>query len=186
MTLDEPMHVGAVIGGILILLGFFALVMQRIYIDPRTNAPSEIELPMLGKMKANYPALIFPFLGAAIVVIGFNKHEPDQTVTWLVDGQIVSDKTDINWKAGTHLAIFPEKCVVEVRENGRFTIQIPLKKGRAFEDTIELIQISNPAGRADVVPKAEFEKKNSGKGSNLITATPTARRYRVPFEPMPQ
>ncbi|MGH2508312.1 MAG: hypothetical protein ACRDHZ_13055, partial [Ktedonobacteraceae bacterium] len=71
-----PMLVGAAIGAILIFLGFIALLSQKIYIDHRTNKATEIDVPILGKMKANYPALIFVFLGCAVVVFGLNKYTP--------------------------------------------------------------------------------------------------------------
>ena len=53
----NPTYIGSGVGAGLIVLGFFALLAQRIYIDSGTLTASEIEIPFLGKMKANFPAL---------------------------------------------------------------------------------------------------------------------------------
>jgi hypothetical protein len=74
-----------------VVLGFLALLSQKIYLDPRTNAPVEIDVPILGKMKANYPALIFVFLGCAMVVLGLTRYTGVRTIRWLIDGSIISD-----------------------------------------------------------------------------------------------
>lgn len=189
MALNEitPMHVGSVIGVILFVLGFFALMAQRIYIDPQTNAPSEIEVPILGKMKANYPALVFAFLGAVIVIVGFSKHEGDDSVSWLIDGEIISDTPGINWRDG-QLAIFPENTELEINETGQFRIKHKIKKGRTVEDVIERIQYTNPAGTILIVPKDALEQHSKHGGGNSVIAalTSTSRKYRVQFQAMPQ
>src|SRR5580765_6879571 len=71
------------IAGLALCLGFFALLRQHTYLDPKTNAPIEIELPLLGRMKANYPALIFPFIAALFGYLGYMSQEMQPT-TWSV------------------------------------------------------------------------------------------------------
>ena len=46
------------LGALCVLLGFVALLSSKIYIDDKTNAPTEVELPIIGKLKSNCPALL--------------------------------------------------------------------------------------------------------------------------------
>lgn len=69
-----------------IVLGFIALLAQKTYINPETNEPSEVEIPFIGKIKTNYPAVIFVFLGFAAALHAFNKSEPQFPLT----GKVIS------------------------------------------------------------------------------------------------
>ena len=51
------------LAGLCFVLGFVALLKQKTYIDSQTNQPTEIELPFVGKLTTNYPALGFVFIG---------------------------------------------------------------------------------------------------------------------------
>ena len=53
-------------GFLSILMGFIALLAQKIYMK-NNNEVSEIEIPLIGKMKFNYPALIFVFIGVVLI-----------------------------------------------------------------------------------------------------------------------
>jgi hypothetical protein len=48
------------------LLGLIALLTSRIYIDKASNSTVEVDVPLLGKLKGNYPALVFVLLGGAV------------------------------------------------------------------------------------------------------------------------
>src|SRR5207248_1160733 len=65
-----------------IILGFIALLSQKIYLDPATNQPAEVEVPLLGKIKTNYPALVFVFLGAVLAFGTFQKAFPPAKEEW--------------------------------------------------------------------------------------------------------
>jgi hypothetical protein len=56
-------------------------------LDLKTNAPVEIELPLHGRMKANYPALIFPFIAAFFGYLGYISREMPRT-QWSVAGTV--------------------------------------------------------------------------------------------------
>ena len=59
-----------------IILGFVALLSQKVYLDATTKQPTEVQIPFLGKIKSNYPALVFAFLGAALAFYAFQKSFP--------------------------------------------------------------------------------------------------------------
>jgi hypothetical protein len=54
---------------LLAVLGLVALLKQKTYLDSKTGQPTQIEIPLIGKMKTNYPALIFVFLAVVVLVI---------------------------------------------------------------------------------------------------------------------
>lgn len=63
------------LSGLSIILGFIALLKQRTYIDADTKQPTEIEVPIFGKLKSNYPALIFVFLGFDASIFAYDRSE---------------------------------------------------------------------------------------------------------------
>ena len=64
-----------------IILGFIALLTQKIYIDTDTKQLTQIDIPMVGKMKTNYPALIFLFLGIFLAVYAFSRSFPHKKMS---------------------------------------------------------------------------------------------------------
>ena len=65
-----------------IILGFVALITQKIYINPETSEATEVEIPFIGKIKTNYPALVFAFLGFGLAFYVFNKAYPPLPTVW--------------------------------------------------------------------------------------------------------
>ncbi len=59
-----PMYVAFAIATLLIVLGFIALLTQKVYLDSTTQQPITIEVPFVGKMAANVPSLAFVFFGS--------------------------------------------------------------------------------------------------------------------------
>lgn len=183
----SPMHTGSAIGLILIVLGFVALLLQKIYIGAEIATPTEIELPLLGKMKANYPALIFVFLGFGLTAYSLTKGKPIFS-QWLVTGFMASDIPEINWQDG-RLVVIPNNYDLNVESrSGRFTIEIDLEGTKTLEDAVKLIDYSHPKGSLQIVPSVELAAKKSGKPSKIVDdlLPPTTRNYRpIRLEPMP-
>ena len=65
------------LAGLCFVLGFVALLKQKTYIDSQTNQPTEIELPFVGKLKSNFPALVFVVVGAFLAYSGWSKPPTD-------------------------------------------------------------------------------------------------------------
>lgn len=182
---DMPMYLATGIGALLIILGFAALLSQRIYLDLKTLKPVEMDVPILGKMKANYPALVFVFLGCALTMYGVNKQR-DTEVTWQIDGTIEATTEGLNWQEG-RLAVFPSKVETEINpDTGKFKIRLTIEKGKTLEDVIERIDYSHPSGSVNFLPKKEFELHQKNQPSIVMNATNTSRTYKAHLEEIPQ
>lgn len=182
-----PMLVGAAIGALLIFLGFLALLSQKIYIDHRTNKATEIDVPILGKMKANYPALVFVFLGCAVVIYGLSKYTGVQTNRWQVDGTMISDTPINDWQSGK-LQIFPifDGNIDPINpKTAKFTFSIDIPQGQSVEDEIQRIQYSNAEGNILIIPKDQLKLDQSNQPSMLVAKTPTSRSYEAHLVPIP-
>src|SRR6266849_2316656 len=121
-----------------IVLGFIALLKQKTYIDRHTKQPTEIELPILGKMKTNAPALTFVFLGVGLALVAFEKSYPPKKVEWTVEGSFKNlPGKHVDWPNGT-LALHPTDLKPgPVSTGGKFTITAMIDEGKSFEDVVE-------------------------------------------------
>lgn len=142
-----------------IILGFIALLTQKIYIDRNTQQPTEIEIPTVGRMKTNFPALVFVVLGFFLAFYTIPKSFPPQKNEWVVTGSFVSGE-DINWQDGT-LTVFPADFKCAVDPNGRFEIKAKIEEGKTFEDIIQFIDYSHPRGSMQIYPKKEYDAKET-------------------------
>jgi len=157
-----------------ILLGFVALLKQKTYIDSATNEPSEFELPLVGKLKTNYPSLLFVALGFGIVW-QVSQRIDEGTEEWSITGSLRSDSVSPAWEQGT-LTVFPSDFRVELSSQGAFRITARLPKGATFEDVVDYIDFSHPAGSVQFSPKNQFARYAQHDTTSLIReATPRSR-----------
>lgn len=151
-----------------VVLGFIALLSQRIYLDPKTMKPTEVEVPILGKMKSNYPSLVFVFLGFALIfymVYSLSKAEP---VTWQVSGVFLSDNPDIKWSP-SNLSVFPCGITPKVdKDTGKFSIMLGIKKGEMFEEKYQGITYTDKFESITIIPSDELAKYNNQDPSSLL------------------
>jgi hypothetical protein len=57
-----------IIGLAIIILAITSIFKQKIYLDKEGNpVSSEIQIPLLGKVKSDIPAVLLAFLGVAVV-----------------------------------------------------------------------------------------------------------------------
>ncbi len=156
-----------------IVLGFIALIMQKTYIDSDTSRPTEIAIPFLGKMKTNFPALIFVFLG---FILAF-KAPPLSEVEWVISGSLaVPEGSDIDLSFATSTPA-PRGYEFEIAKEGRFEIRAKIPEGTEFEEEFETIRFDHPA-TAGVMFYPEKELKNDGDGSLLANRTKTTRELK--------
>lgn len=168
-----------------VILGFVALLNQKIYLDAQTREATEIDVPILGKMKTNYPSLVFVFLGFAMAVAVLVQHGKTEPVTWKVSGQFLSDDREMQWLA-KDLTVFP--CGLQIamnKDTGEFNIELDIEKGKNFEDTIEVITYSAPKASGTIIPGRQMELFDQGdSGSLLKTKGSRLRMYKpAPLEP---
>lgn len=172
---------------LLIILGFIALLTQKIYIDQKTQTHTEVDIPLFGRMRTNYPALVFVFLGCALsflILQKFAVHK--EKVDWLITGSMQNvSENQLDWREGS-MDLFP--CEIkesEFGEFGSFRIVAAIEKGKTFEDLIESIHFDHPDGASFVLfPRKEYEKYSKRlSGSLLDECTERTRLYKaLPLE----
>src|SRR5882757_3424246 len=163
---------------LLIILGFIALLKQKTYIDPETKQPTEVEVPVLGKLKTNYPALVFIFLGFAAAYFAFNK--PKSKDLWTIQGSFASPlNKKINWEKGD-IWLKPIELTEppHINNNGIFTINLLLDQGLTFEDAIESIQFTLDSAQVEpILTRNEYKKYRQKEQSLLSDINPHERYY---------
>ncbi|MPZ17238.1 MAG: hypothetical protein GEV06_04905 [Luteitalea sp.] len=163
-------YVSFVIAGLLILLGFIALLAQKVYIDRETQQPVEVEIPMVGKLKTNVPALAFLFGGLALAYLTFDKAYPPHPVERIIRGSFQNETGQkINFSSG-ELKVTPADSDIRVSENGKeFTITLKnVKEGQSLEEVIERIHFSHPeVVMEEIVLKDELDAYRSDRESKL-------------------
>jgi hypothetical protein len=169
-----------VLSALILALGGVSLFVQKVYkTDQETGEKIEIELPLLGKLKTNYPALAFAFIGAGLAVFTFNKtcELKDQ---WVISGQFkMPDSGAIDWTKGV-LTLYPKQFNPALEKDGSFHIELSIPKNRKFEDMFGQISYYNWARNiyADIMADDEYQKFKTGGSTLLKTAAGTTRRYK--------
>lgn len=166
-----------------IIFGFVALLTQKIYridSDGKQEA-EEIEVPLFGKLKSNYPALIFVFLGFSLAFVTFEKSFPPQKVEWKIMGSFKDrDNTTVDWTKGT-ITLFPSFMTYRISERGKFDITVNIDEGKTFEDFFELLDFSHPDASIQIEPEKEYKAYRDGKETLIESVTKNTRK----FKPLP-
>ena len=166
---------------ICIVLGFFALLKQKTYINAETKEPTEVELPILGKMKTNYPSLIFLAMGIFLAAYVFNRSYTDTKKynEWTISGRLVDTSRSIDNFSYGELKIIPKDVDDKVYANGVFEIKMQLEEGHEFEDEVENITYTNKNFSAYFQPSEEKKKKEKNDNSSILDKfTKRTRTYK--------
>jgi len=178
-----------------IVLGFVALLKQRTYLDAKTQKPVQIDIPLLGKnikMKTNYPALAFLFLGFLLVIYVLRIEFPSEKIEldWSVEGSFVDPNINDWDRAGT-LGLFPPQKIQTqgqpVDRNGYFNIIVKIEKDKTFEQVVQKITYSHREGQVIIIPAQEYSAYERHEEScKLELVTQNTRKYRsLPLERFP-
>jgi hypothetical protein len=153
--------------------------MQKIYIDPQTNMPTSVEVPALGRIKTNYPALVFVCLGIALSYVAFDKFHTNKEL-WVITGglEIKSDRPElvdggINWSDGDIVLVPHDLVSSTIQENGRFELSVLVESGLMIEDKFDAIQFTGHPLVFGHINLNDSEIENSGNHT---------RAYRFPVE----
>lgn len=159
------LHIMYGIAGLLIFFGFVALLLQKTYVsDPNTGTASEIDLPFIGKLKTNYPALIFVFLGCALAYYAFGN----RTHSWRISGTLGLPEdargaqvggSEFNWSDGTFTA-FPSNFTPHIERNGSFDLTVEVAGSGPLEDFIKELMFEHPLAKKEI-PLTANSIKNS-------------------------
>ena len=180
-----------VISMVLIVCGFIALLTQKIYIDKNTNSiVSEVEIPIVGKIKTNYPALILIFFGFTIALVTFQKSYPilaeilSNDQFWQIEGKLKLEGSDknIDWSYGS-LNIVPSSVHPDIEDNGKYTIIIGIRGKRKIEDAIAQIQYAYKSDdgyyTGEFSPKNQLDLYNKDITSSLLSSFDDNNRIRI-------
>lgn len=172
-----PAVIAFAISLILIVLGFVALLTEKIYLDPATRKPIAVELPLVGKLKSNYPAHVFVFLGFALAFYTFSKSYERPKKEWIVRGSFKSPSNQrIDWSRGT-ITLIPSDLSMSISEKGSFEIRAHIEEGKKLEDVYRDLDFSIPQGSTQIPLKTEFRKYEKGEASRIVHATDHTRTY---------
>ena len=159
--MDETLAVVLAIAVLLIVLGFVALLKQKLYVDSETGQVTEVEVPLLGKLRTNAPAIAFVVFGSAITFGAMKSNEQrldrlsddlrvdaGATETWTINGRlqlpsdVVGTSVDCGYSQGPCISLqdgtlrLIESPIedLQVADNGEFLFEVEVPKGLAFED----------------------------------------------------
>jgi len=178
------------IAALSIVLGFIALLKQKTYLDPRTNEPTSVEISNMGKMKSNYPALVFAFLGFALAVIAMlNRDAPvvpkPGKVDWTIQGTIKNPKFDssIDYSDFTVELAEPE-VYCKIESDGKYRIKLQLDSGQQLESKYNRLEFSTGDDKyVNIDPIYlidELSIYDKGLKSKLLKKESHYRRYDYP------
>lgn len=118
-----------VIAIICIVLGFVALLTQRVYVDSATKETIHIDVPIFGKLRTNYPAVVFLFIALAIVLTtdtGFlgDENGDGDPETSVIAGRLIAHHEDVDWgQADISLRPLSYRSDIDA-EDGTYTIDV--------------------------------------------------------------
>lgn len=170
------------LAALLVVLGFVALLKQKTYLDPASRQPIQVEVPILGRVKTNYPALIFVLLGFALAWVAFDKAYPPRQATWTVKGSFRAPNGQnghIDWNQGT-LTLTPALLNTTLNDQGRFEMRVEVEEGKSIEDAFETLDFSHAIGSAQIDLQKALAAYRQGETNLIASLTP----HSVTFNPI--
>ena len=173
-----------ILSGLAFVLGFVSLLCSKIYVvDKASTEATEVDLPLVGKMKTNYPALVFVVTGAALAFYALNQQSQfestQQPVRWNIKGQLQQPGHDIaDWRFG-EIKLIDVGPDVQIRKDGEFEINLEIPAGKTFESVVQQVYYTARNGSGLLVPADALQAyQTDSSRSPLLTKTPTTRVYR--------
>jgi hypothetical protein len=167
-----------------IILGFIALLKQRVYMDSNTREPVEYDIPLIGKLKTNYPAILFVVLGFSLLAydLSVTKKVPVEKKTetvklkkfWEVEGRLVPSAANSNIDFSKFdIDVHPSTIETFTSPGGAYLIKIQLDEGKKFEEEIERVKFTGKNWEALINPHEQFYSD-----SLIETQTETTRKFK--------
>jgi hypothetical protein len=169
--------------GLCVITSCISLFFQKIYFDPNIMKPIEVEVPILGKVKSNYPAVIFLVVGVAgilTVVNIYKEPEIQPNKDWTISIEMRTPRgipVDLRY---CDINIAPSEPKITKRtENGQLEVIAKLPIGKKPEDLISFIKITGPNFSGEVKPKKEQQLKDLGRKTQLFEEGADYQEYRI-------
>jgi hypothetical protein len=162
-----------------LVLGFVALLRQKSYLDPETKAPLEVEVPLFGRMKANFPALLFVFFAGVFAFMASENFEQPGIKRWIVRGGVfTTGNIHIPRQKWKNLVIRVEPSqyseFIKKEKYGRFRLNFPLIEGTHLEKAISWIVFEFPTDETyatciiDLQAEKDLYDKDISKNKSVI------------------
>lgn len=167
---------GGILAALAVTLGFIALVTQKTYIDPETQKPTEVEVPFFGKLKTNYPSLVFVFLGFALAFY-IVRTAQDAANVWHIEGRFTSDDPNQTWNPAS-FDLHPRRIVPSINWNtGEFSIKLEIPRGQTFEEAYSVIGYTDGSVSASINTTRALEDYQSDSREFIEISRDFYRRY---------
>jgi hypothetical protein len=171
-----------ILAALCFVLGVIALMKQKTYIDKETNQPTEVEIPIIGKLKTNYPALVFVVIGGVLAAIPWWKSSPVQVdlgkEEWVLSGTLRSPPgKSVQWESGV-LTVLPKGFDCIPNPSGTFEIVGRIQKDKNIEDAVTAINYTNGKFSCNIFIADEYRKFKEGKASLIEEAGNKYRKYK--------
>jgi hypothetical protein len=173
-------------------MGFIALLKQKLYIDSTTNEPTEVSLPIVGKMKTNYPALIFVIIGFVSMYPVYTMYQAasEEKEDYLIKGrlEVASPVTTGESHGNAANPDFSTSTIVpfpsdvsnpHMERSGVFSLTIKVPRGKTFEEQVQSLQFNGPP---DFIGSINTEHALNDPRT-LISSTRNSREYKFLVEP---
>jgi hypothetical protein len=180
------------IGGLLLILGSIVLLsLRKTLVDKETSQPTEIEVPLLGKVRVNSPALVLFAVGIIPLVFAvwdYHKLREKLAEEVSIVGTVTTDSPEVQVYAVVALGTV-ENTASPTSAKGTFRFDVPLL-GKPYE-----IYYVAQNGNALVVmnhASADLDHKKAGDEVHLDPAElahlskPVAYTARVAATPQPR
>jgi hypothetical protein len=175
--------VGLILAGLMVCLGFIALLKQKTYLDTQSGKTA-VDVPFVGKMTTNAPALVFVFLGFALALYAGKKSPTplDSPVTWTLKGTFATPQhTNFTWSAGW-LELVPTKTHVKMSNKGAFEVTTELKAGESITNSVDALVYTHDLGSSQI--NLQQEVRNYLAGSNSLIESLDAHTCTLIFRPL--
>jgi hypothetical protein len=147
---------------------------------------TETDLPILGKIKTNYPALVFVAVGAGLALYALQASKDLATAhltapddEWVVTGQVLlPPNAGIDVRDGVVAAV-PSSTRFTLNQDGSYVLTFPLQHGVALEDVISQIDYTAQFGSFHILTQDELKAYDKDPSHSLLASkTSHSRSYK--------
>ncbi len=159
-------YLPCVAGFIMVVGGMWLIWKEKIYVDRETKEPIEIELPIVGKLKTNIPALVLFIIGFVLCIYPMLKNPPLPELQ--LRGEVESDK---DYPFEVYAAISAES----VKNRRTFSLSVPPLSGNREEYKLLYVTGDNRVWEEPVPTK--------DRGGIISLRTKTIPQKQLTYEP---
>lgn len=116
------------VGVVIFAVGAWLTYRQKVYFNPADNSVvTEVELPMLGKLKTNIPALALCFVGLLPIVLGYNQMKNRAPTLVPFKGEVTLDGANAASVSAITVGITSSAWSTLATPSGQVSIPVTIK-----------------------------------------------------------